>query len=66
MIYTTFPVTRQLGGLVEVLVQSLLLSVILFYWVNHPEKRWLSWVLGVLFVIGILLPALGLIVGGAG
>lgn len=66
MLYTTFPVTRQLGGLVEVLVQSLLLSVVLFYWVNHPEKRWLNWLLGVLFAIAMLLPAVGLLVGGAG
>jgi len=66
MIYTTFPVTRQLGGMVEVLVQSLLLSAVLFYWVNHLEKRWINWVLGALFVIGILLPALGLLVGGMG
>jgi hypothetical protein len=37
--------------------------VILTYWVNHPEKRWLSWLLGILFFICIALPALGLFVG---
>jgi hypothetical protein len=65
-IYTTFPATRQLGGLAEVLVQSLLLSTVVFYWVNHPEKRWLSWLLGSLFVIEMLLPAFGLLAAGAG
>jgi len=60
LIYTTLPLRSQLsGGLLEVLTQSFLFSGILFYWVNHPEKRWLSWVLGVLFVFAVLLPLLG-------
>jgi len=42
--------------------QALLLSAILFYWVNHPEKRWLNWLMGVIFVVMLLLPALGLLV----
>ena len=49
------------GGLVEVLSQSFLLSVLIYYWVNHPEKRWLNWVLGILFLIALILPALGLL-----
>ena len=65
MIYTTIPPLKQILGLWEVLLQSLLFSVILFYWVNHPEKRWLSWTLGVAFSIVIILPVLGLLVGGA-
>jgi hypothetical protein len=64
IVYTTFSLTRQLGGLVEILVQSLFLSTVLFYWVNHREKRWLSWTLGVLFALAILLPTLGLLFGG--
>ena len=63
LIYTTVPVSRQLLGLIEVLVQSLLLSFVLFYWVNHSEKRWLTWALGVVFVIVLVLPILGLLVG---
>ncbi len=63
LIYTTVPVSRQLLGLIEVLVQSLLLSFVLFYWVNHPEKRWLTRALGVVFVIVLVLPILGLLVG---
>jgi hypothetical protein len=60
MIYTRIPWWEQVVGLPEVLVQSLLLSVLLVYWVRHPEKRWLSWLLGMLFVLVILLPTLGL------
>jgi len=63
LVYTTVPVSRQLVGLIEVLVQSLLLSFVLFYWVNHPEKRWLTWVLVVGFILVLVLPALGLLVG---
>ena len=63
LVYTTVPVSRQLVGLIEVLVQSLLLSFVLFYWVNHPEKRWLTWVFVVGFIIVLVLPALGLLVG---
>lgn len=61
LIYTKVPVGRHSLGLIEVLVQSLLLSVGLFYWVRHPEKRWLSRVLWTAFVIACLLPALGLL-----
>ena len=63
LIYTVIPPLTQILGLWEVLLQSLLLSVILFYWVNHPEKRWLNWTLGIVFFILTILPLLGLIVG---
>lgn len=60
LIYTTLPVREQLsGGLLEVLTQSFLLASVLYYWVNHPEKRWLNWVLGILFGLAVLLPLLG-------
>jgi hypothetical protein len=38
----------------------------LFYWINHPDKRWLDWTLGVVFSIVIILPLLGLLVGPGG
>ena len=63
MIYTIIPIGVQLTGLPEVLLQALILSVVLFYWVNHPEKKWLSWVLGIAFFLVMLLPTLGLLVG---
>ena len=64
LIYTTVPVSVQLGGgLLEVLVQSLLLSFGVFYWVTHPDQRWLTWGFWVTFVVTLALPAFGLLVG---
>ena len=61
-IYTTTPTPMQLRGYLEVVPQALLLSALLCYWVNHPEKKWLNWMLGTLFVLCAGLPMLGLIV----
>lgn len=60
-IYTTLPFVDQFlsGGMLEILTQSLLFSMLLYYWVNHPEKRWLNWLLGILFALVILMSALG-------
>ena len=63
MIYTVLPLRLHLIGLPEVTLQALLLSVTLCYWVNHREKRWLNWVMGLSFIIVLLLPSLGLMVG---
>ena len=60
LIYTIVPPLSQILGLWEVLLQSLLLSVILWYWVNHPGKRWLDRTLGIAFFIVMILPVLGL------
>ncbi len=65
LIYTTLPLWVHLRGLPEVLLQTFLLSVIVFYWVRHPKKRWIAWVMGSAMVIAIALPALGLLVGRA-
>jgi hypothetical protein len=61
MIYTKLPFP-SITSYVEVVPQALLLAGILFYWVNHPEKKWLNWVLGALFVVIMVLPILGLLV----
>ena len=61
LIYTKVSFSGLWGGLVEVLLQSFLLSVLTYYWVNHPEKRWLNWVFGVLFFIALILPVLGIL-----
>ena len=66
MIYTTLPLELHLTGLPEVLLQALILSALLFYWVNHPQKKWLNWVMGIVFVLMVLLPMLGLLVGQPG
>jgi hypothetical protein len=63
MIYTVFPLWVHFRGLPEVLLQSLFLSLILFYWVNTPPKRWLNWVMGIAFFILMSFPILGLLVG---
>jgi hypothetical protein len=63
LIYTTLPFSFHLNGLPETLIQSLVFSVLLIYWVNHPEKTWLTWLMGILFFIVLLLPALGLMAG---
>jgi hypothetical protein len=64
LIYTTIPPLAQIFGLWEVFLQSLLFSVVLFYWVNHSGKRWLNWTLGVVFCVLMILPILGLLVEG--
>lgn len=61
MLYTVIPIADQLTGWLEVVPQALLLSVILFYWVNHPEKKWLNWVMGVVFFVMLLMPIAGLL-----
>ena len=61
MIYTKTPILLQMRGWLEVVPQALLLSALLCYWVNHPEKKWMNWVLGVLFCIAMTLPVLGLL-----
>jgi hypothetical protein len=63
LVYTRVPFSLQLTLLPEVIIQTLLFSAVLFYWVNHPEKRWLSWLLAILFFLILVLPALGLLVG---
>ena len=63
MIYTVLPMGLHLTGLPEVILQALILAAVLFYWVNHPEKKWLNWVMGITFILTLLLPVLGLLVG---
>lgn len=60
-IYTTVPVSMQLRGYLEIVPQALLLSLLLFYWVRHPGKRWINWALGAAYAVGMVLPVLGLL-----
>ena len=60
LIYARVAIADQLIGWLEVVPPALLLATILWYWVNHPEKRWLTWGLGVLFFFVLLLPTVGL------
>jgi hypothetical protein len=59
LLYTKMPVGLQISGWLEVMTQALLLSVVLFYWVNHPDKKWLAWVLGIIFVLATLFSIMG-------
>lgn len=48
-------------GYREVVVQAGLLAFLTHYWVNHPEKKWLNWVFGVLFALCVLMSGLGIL-----
>ena len=60
-IYTTIPFRFQVRGYLEIVPQALLFSALLFYWVRHPGKVWLNWVLGAAYLVCVGLPLLGLL-----
>jgi hypothetical protein len=62
MIYTRLSILGQMTGWLEIVPQAFLLSALLYYWVNRPAKKWLSWTLGVVFFLLMLMPVLGLTV----
>ncbi len=62
MIYTTVPLGTQLIGLPEVILQSLLLSVILCYWVDQGKSKRLAWVMGIAFGLVVIFSLLGIFV----
>jgi hypothetical protein len=64
LVYTVIPIRDQLTGYLEVVPQACLLAFGLVYWVKHPEKRWISWFMGLAFAAVTGLTVLGL-VGGA-
>lgn len=59
MIYTNYP--TNFFSYVEVVPQAFLFAGLLYYWVNHPEKKWLNWVLGVFFVLVVLVSVMGVL-----
>lgn len=61
MIYTLASPLGQMRGWAEVVPQALLLSVILCNWVNHP-KKWMNWVLGIIFCLLMAMMVMGLLV----
>lgn len=60
MIYTKIPLVNQLKGYLEVVPQTLLFSVFLFYWYKKPKKIWnivsiiLISILGFFCIMGFL------------
>lgn len=63
MIYTTLPLWFHINSLPEILLQSLLLAGIATWWINHPQNKWLSWLMGVIFIIILLLSTAGVLAG---
>ncbi len=61
MIYTRLPLSFQVRGLPEVIVQALAFSALFCYWAGSPRK-WLTWTLGSACFLGLFLPAVGLLI----
>lgn len=61
VIYTHLPLWFHLSGLPEIILQAFLFAFLTCYWVNHPEKKWLTWAFGVAFVAVVLLSAMGVL-----
>ncbi len=60
-IYTVLPLWLHVTLLPELLLQSFLLSWIVFQWVRHPERRWLTWTMGAAFMLVMTLGAIALL-----
>ena len=60
LIYTKVEFSGMWKGLSEVLLQSFLLSYVTWYWINHPKNKWLGRVFVTIFIVSLLIPALGL------
>ena len=63
MVYTRLPMWFHLAGLPEVIIQSFLLAFLTYYWINHPENKWIGWILVIAFVLGILMSTMGILAG---
>lgn len=61
MIFFNLPLWDHIAGWPEVFSQTLLLSVILTYWVNHPKNKPLRVNLLVGFILAMLLPIISLL-----
>lgn len=61
LLYTRLPVDLQISGWAEIVTQALLLSAILYYWINHPRQQWITWVLAILYVLVITFSVLGFV-----
>ncbi len=61
MIFFNFPLWDHIVGWPEVFSQTLLLSVILTYWVDHPKSKRLRTIMLVVFILTMLLPIVALL-----
>ncbi|MBN2501593.1 MAG: hypothetical protein JXB38_12500 [Anaerolineales bacterium] len=62
MIYTNLPFGYHFFGWPEVFAQTLAFCLLLYYWENHPEKKWLTWLLTICYVLIAALLIMGLLV----
>lgn len=60
LIYLKSGFSRSLSTL-EILVQSLLLATLTYYWVGNPGPLWLNWGLGLAFAVLVVLVGFGLL-----
>ena len=58
MIYTKIPISSQVRGLPEILLQTLAFSAALTAWHRHPHRAW-AWVMGTVTVLVLLMSAAG-------
>jgi hypothetical protein len=61
IVFSKIPVRTQLIGFPEILVQSFLLSFIIFHWVRSHEAKWFSMTMWTLFIFALTVPILGLL-----
>ncbi len=61
MIFFNLPLADHIAGWPEVFSQTLLLSAILTYWVNHPRSKRLNIILSVIFILAMVLPTINLL-----
>ena len=59
MLYTVLPMWFHVANFPEIFIQSGVLAWLTHYWVNHPERKWLGWVMSILTVIILLMSLLG-------
>ncbi len=62
MLFTTPSVWSQIMGLREIVFQALILSLLLWYWVRTPDKRWLTWLMSTAFVLILIMSVMGVLV----
>ena len=62
-IYTSIPIQKQLYGYFEVLPQTLLFSLIVYYWYKNPRKSW-NIIAAILVGLIVLMSVLGMVAAG--
>jgi hypothetical protein len=61
-VYTQLGWSQFGPGMIEVITQALLLALLTFHWINQPQHKWQGWLYGILFVLVLTMPVLGLLV----